>query len=873
VVKKQEFIGKCRKNTWVKKLAKVKTHRNQKINTEQFLNSFILVLICIPLLVSPFFRGLYFEGEFLPIAIYIALVFAIYLFLYGKNLSLFSKPLDWAIIALLLAYLISTINAAYLRDALLGAVKIATYFLLYILVSRSVNSEKNKQIILNTIFVTGVLVALTGISSQLGIYEFFGAYVGGRIHTSLQYPNSAAAYLTAIYLIGIYLWNLENKSYINWLYGAGNLLIAYTLIGTQSRGGFLVIVAVLFLCIIIYKSDRLRMLTKFLLTFMIALICYALSSQLSAVLTLGVILFGMVCLNGIIEVFSKISIKNKGFNVKTIGLISLIFIFLLGGVIYYINYSINVTSEVNLLKNSEFINGKQIHWSDNGSGGDKREIVKKDGLYWMNLTKGDKESGYWGISQLAKEFKPNTSYTISFDAFSNSEDSQLQIIVHQVGPDGNNPQISAILDIDGQKRYSYTFKTADVPEKESLRIHLLLPNIAEKQDIYISKIQLEQGETVTAYEKTRYVNEQIAGFINRIKSIDFKERNVLERFYFYEDALKIFKTSPLIGLGSGGWKNVYFQYQNHPYFTKEVHNHYLDVLVSTGFLGFIFWLSIWLLVAISLFKYRRKEENNFNETIILSLITLGTHSLVDFTLSLGAICFLFYGLLGLVKQDNISLPIKLDINNRYFQYSLNYLVLLFIVFFAFSFSAGDNDQIELRLDRGLPIDAGKVEESVKLDRLNANLYVVLAARDYNNFAQSLNIDDLQSAQAYIDKAIKLQPNNPSWYKQKARYQFSEGNFEGAIALSQQATKLAPLQASSYEFEAELLLQIIRGLKERNDSSYEKYYELLLEIPTKAQKAVEVIPEDALNFALSSRPDKSQRIPEIIQEAQTLIEGE
>ena len=772
---------------------------------------------------------------------------------------------------MLLAYLISTINAAYLRDALLGAVKVATYFLLYILVSRSVNSEKNKQIILNTIFITGVLVALTGISSQLGIYEFFGAYVGGRIHTSLQYPNSAAAYLTAIYLIGIYLWNLENKSYINWLYGAGNLLIAYTLIGTQSRGGFLVIVAIILLSLFIYKSDRLRMLTKFLVTFMIALICYALSSQLSAVLTLGVILFGMVCLNGIIEVFSKISIKNKGLNAKTIGLISLIFIFLLGGVIYYINYSINVTSEVNLLKNSEFISGKQTHWSNNGSGGDKREIVKKDGLYWMNLTKMDKESKYWGINQLVEEFKPNTSYTISFDAFSNSEDSQLQIIVHQVGPDGNNPQISAILDIDGQKRYSYTFKTADVPEKESLRIHLLLPNIAEKQDIYISKIQLEQGETVTAYEKTRYVNQQIAGFINRIKSIDFKERNVLERFYFYEDALKIFKTSPFIGLGSGGWKNVYFQYQNHPYFTKEVHNHYLDVLVSTGILGFILWLGIWLLVAISLFKYRRKEENNFNETIILSLITLGTHSLVDFTLSLGAICFLLYTLLGLVKQDNITLSIKL--NNSYFQYSINSLILLFIVFFAFSFSAGDNDQIELRLDRGLPIDAGKVEESLKLDRLNANLYVVLAARDYNNFAQSLNIDDLQSAQAYIDKAIKLQPNNPSWYKQKARYQFSEGNFEGAIALSQQATKLAPLQASSYEFEAELLLQIIRGLKERNDSSYEKYYELLLEIPEKAQKAVEVIPEDALNFALSSRPDKSQRIPEILEEAQALIEGE
>ena len=74
-----------------------------------------------------------------------------------------------------------------------------------------------------------------------------------------------------------------------------------------------------------------------------------------------------------------------------------------------------------------------------------------------------------------------------------------------------------------------------------MRIHLLLPNTAEKQDIYISKIQLEQGETVTAYEKTRYVNQQIAGFINRIKSINFEQRSVLQRFYFYEDALKYLK--------------------------------------------------------------------------------------------------------------------------------------------------------------------------------------------------------------------------------------------------------------------------------------------------------------------------------------------
>ena len=38
-------------------------------------------------------------------------------------------------------------------------------------------------------------------------------------------------------------------------------------------------------------------------------------------------------------------------------------------------------------------------------------------------------------------------------------------IVHQVGADGNNPQISTMLDINEQKRYSYTFKTADVPRE------------------------------------------------------------------------------------------------------------------------------------------------------------------------------------------------------------------------------------------------------------------------------------------------------------------------------------------------------------------------------------------------------------------------
>lgn len=71
----------------------------------------------------------------------------------------------------------------------------------------------------------------------------------------------------------------------------------------------------------------------------------------------------------------------------------------------------------------------------------------------------------------------------------------------------------------------------------------------------------------------------------RVKSINLADASVQERYYFYGDAIKLFKDYPVTGAGGGGWTSVYRKYQSFLYHTTEVHSHLIQVLVETGVIG------------------------------------------------------------------------------------------------------------------------------------------------------------------------------------------------------------------------------------------------------------------------------------------------
>jgi len=68
----------------------------------------------------------------------------------------------------------------------------------------------------------------------------------------------------------------------------------------------------------------------------------------------------------------------------------------------------------------------------------------------------------------------------------------------------------------------------------------------------------------------------------RIMGFSLGERSVWERLWWSKDALGLVKDSPILGSGGGGWAARYWQYQTYNYYTREIHNDYIQTLVETG---------------------------------------------------------------------------------------------------------------------------------------------------------------------------------------------------------------------------------------------------------------------------------------------------
>ncbi|HHW41399.1 MAG TPA: hypothetical protein GXX19_09695 [Syntrophomonadaceae bacterium] len=206
------------------------------------VDGLVAILLAVLLFYPPYFRGLFFARELLPTHIFTAMLFALLAFykIYRRE-PLFSRhPLDWAIVALLALYTTSSIAAWNARDAVGAILKMANYAAVYWMLAYGVRSLSAVRNYLAVFFTSGTGVAVLGLGAAFGTFRYKDAFVGGRIYSSLQYPNTLAAFLTAINLFGLYLWAEARHLASKLLLSVGNYLLFLTFLGTQSRGALLI---------------------------------------------------------------------------------------------------------------------------------------------------------------------------------------------------------------------------------------------------------------------------------------------------------------------------------------------------------------------------------------------------------------------------------------------------------------------------------------------------------------------------------------------------------------------------------------------------------------------------------------------------------
>lgn len=142
----------------------------------------------------------------------------------------------------------------------------------------------------------------------------------------------------------------------------------------------------------------------------------------------------------------------------------------------------------------------------------------------------------------------------------------------------------------------------------------------------------------------------LPGFMaNRLQGL-FANENAIQRLVFFEDGMKLFRRSPVFGVGLSGFENSFRSVQTFWYETQNVHNHYIEVMVDKGVVGLAVFLFLLLSSAAAVWFERRKKEDACPLVPALgaALVFMAGHAAVEVVFSTGQYLPMAFGVFALI---------------------------------------------------------------------------------------------------------------------------------------------------------------------------------------------------------------------------------
>lgn len=138
---------------------------------------------------------------------------------------------------------------------------------------------------------------------------------------------------------------------------------------------------------------------------------------------------------------------------------------------------------------------------------------------------------------------------------------------------------------------------------------------------------------------------------NRIQRIALSNSQIVRAVY-REDAIKLFASSPIVGHGVGAFETGITSVQSFPYETKYVHNHYLQILLEDGVIGFALYAGALVTMLLALWKKRRQmpegELRWVYPALCAEFVMNGAQMLWDVSMSMIAFLCMTYAVYGLI---------------------------------------------------------------------------------------------------------------------------------------------------------------------------------------------------------------------------------
>lgn len=287
---------------------------------------------------------------------------------------------------------------------------------------------------------------------------------------------------------------------------------------------------------------------------------------------------------------------------------------------------------------------------------------------------------------------------------------------------------------------------------------------------------------------------------NRMQGL-WANQNAIQRVVFFEDGMKLFQRSPIIGSGMGAFENGIVSVQSFYYETKYAHNHYIESLVETGVVGLILFVGVLVTALIAVIKSRRKPEEESNLlTAALggALIFMAGHAAVEIVFSYYAYLPLAFGVFGLIALccgQTMPLSFVKEGVRKGIAWALAVLVLAYTVLLCCNLYArslvnrqGSFDSLE----RAITLD--------KFEWADYALSYVISTMQTEGATEELQF----KADNYAARLQKVDSNTIPLYL--AQYYFTQGDNTRAFAMLNKYTDYVAADPNTWQQSFNLIMQ-------------------------------------------------------------------
>lgn len=742
------------------------------------LKNIILIGLMIIIAYAPFFRGLYFEKELFPthiISFILALIWIGSKFK-DKNYSLIKSSMDLFGVGVVLMYIVSCIYGVNTRPAIGEALKYVNYFVIYILARDLANTDKKRKYLIDVILLSGIGVSLVGIGSAIGTFSYNGAYVGGRINSTFQYPNALASYLGALFILAIGFLIVEEDKRKKIFYSIASNIYLFTFILTYSRGMWLLLPLVLIIFLALIPNKRkLEVFLYILINSMITLplsFIFGKSLEASELKSWMIFIGSFIIVSIVAYLISKVEDKLREISFKRIIIaLSIIVVMMVG----LLTYAIRATVPLKL-----------------------ENTLEKD--KWTYVIRN------------VEKVKQNEEYTLKVEYNGEMKEEKPyigRIRVYNVDGEGNLEKLkfNYIKDIEKNKA-DIPFETIDTTE--GVRVYFDNYYTDTSVTYKSAKIFNEDNLIKDIKLKYKYIPERI---VSRLDSISLKEQSALARVAFYKDAFRIIKDNFIFGTGGGGWNTLYEMYQSYGYNSTQAHNYFLQMWIEIGIIGLLIFIGFILMPIYFLFKrYKDMELNKkvLEVTVLVATISILMHAFMDFDLSLSALAFVLWALVGLLAQTGEDIKFNINLKGKKAYKIIFSIVLVLTLFTTTSFFIANSyaqKAIEANSNKDLNKALDNFSKATKFDPFKPEYKSDLATLYMAKFRSERNNEYLKKSQSLLDETINLAKYNSKFHAIAASNKIRVGKIEEGLKLIDRSVKLKPMKTQSYTQKTDAYLAV------------------------------------------------------------------